>query len=44
MIVERCVEGQVSAIAADPPPLNFVIGVTWEWPKSLYYLTLNRGC
>ena len=44
MVVGRCFEGRLAAVAADPPPVNFVIGITWEWPKSLYYLTLKRGC
>ena len=44
MIVERCVEAHVALIGADPPPVNFVLGVAWEWPKSAYYLILKRGC
>ena len=44
MIVERCVDGEVAAVGADPPAVNFLVGVAWEWPKSAYYLTLKRGC
>ena len=44
MIVERCFYGDLAVVGARPPLRNQVIGVTWEWPKSIYYLTLNRGC
>jgi hypothetical protein len=44
MIVGRCVDGEVAVIGADPPAVNFLVGVAWEWPKSAYYLTLKRGC
>ena len=44
MIVERCFHGDLAVVGARPPLRNQVIGVTWEWPKSVYYLTLNRGC
>lgn len=44
MIVERCFPGRLAAIAAEPPPVNLIVGVVWEWPKSVYYLALNRDC
>jgi uncharacterized SAM-binding protein YcdF (DUF218 family) len=44
MIVERCYHGRLAMIGAHPPPGNRVIGVAWEWPKSVVYLTLKRGC
>ena len=44
MVVERCFHGLLSAVGADPPPLNSAVGIAWEWPKSVYYLTLNREC
>jgi uncharacterized SAM-binding protein YcdF (DUF218 family) len=44
MIVERCFHGDLAVVGAHPPFGNRVIGVAWEWPKSVYYLTLNRGC
>jgi len=44
MIIGRCFERGLAAVAADPPTAHFAIGVFWEWPKSVYYLALNRGC
>ena len=44
MIVERCFHGDLAVVGAQPPVRNGIIGVAWEWPKSIYYLTLNRGC
>ena len=44
MIVERCFHGDLAVVGAQPPVRNGAIGVAWEWPKSIYYLTLNRGC
>lgn len=44
VIVERCFDGDLAVVGARPPLENRVIGVAWEWPKSVYYLTLNRGC
>jgi hypothetical protein len=44
MIVERCFHGDLAVVGAHPPLGNRVVGVVWEWPKSAYYLTLNRGC
>jgi uncharacterized SAM-binding protein YcdF (DUF218 family) len=44
MIVERCFDGRVAVVGADPPLENRAVGVAWEWPKTLYYLTLKRGC
>lgn len=44
MIVERCFDGDLAVVGAHPPLGNQVIGVAWEWPKSAYYLALNRGC
>ena len=43
-IVERCFDGRIAVVGTDPPLANQVIGIAWEWPKSLYYLTWNRGC
>ena len=44
MIVERCWEGGLAVVGADPPLENRLIGIAWEWPKTAYYLTLNRAC
>ena len=44
MIVERCFHGDLAVVGAHPPFANRIVGVAWEWPKSVYYLTLNRGC
>ena len=44
MIVGRCFHGDLAVVGAPPPLRNKLIGVAWEWPKSVYYLTLNRGC
>jgi uncharacterized SAM-binding protein YcdF (DUF218 family) len=44
MIVRRCYGGDLAVVGATPPVGNRIVGVAWEWPKSVYYLTLNRGC
>jgi len=44
MIVTRCYARRLAMAAADPPLVNFAIGVAWEWPKGLYYLTAKRDC
>jgi uncharacterized SAM-binding protein YcdF (DUF218 family) len=44
LIFGRCFKGRLSLVAAHPPAGNFAIGVAWEWPKSLYYLTLGHRC
>lgn len=44
MIVGRCFKGDLAVVGAEPPLENRIVGVAWEWPKSVYYLTLNRGC
>ena len=44
MIVGSCFDGELAVVGARPPLGNRIIGVAWEWPKSAYYLTLNRGC
>jgi uncharacterized SAM-binding protein YcdF (DUF218 family) len=44
MIVRRCFHGDLAVDGARPPLRNRIVGVAWEWPKSVYYLTLNRGC
>jgi hypothetical protein len=44
VVFGRCFKGRLAVVAAHPPPENYAIGVAWEWPKSLYYLTLGRGC
>ena len=44
MIMRRCYHGELAVDGADPPLENRIIGIAWEWPKSLYYLTLKRGC
>jgi uncharacterized SAM-binding protein YcdF (DUF218 family) len=43
-VVERCYAGRLAAVAAEPPLANWAIGIAWEWPKGLYYLTRKRGC
>ena len=43
-LFDRCVRGRVAVVAAEPPLANFVIGVAWEWPKSLWYYGVSRGC
>ena len=44
MVVDRCFDGELAAVGSEPRLAIVAIGVAWEWPKSLYYLTLNRGC
>ncbi len=44
MIVERCYEGELAVVGADPPLENRLIGIAWEWPKLAYYLAVNRAC
>jgi uncharacterized SAM-binding protein YcdF (DUF218 family) len=44
VIFGRCFKGGLAVVAAHPPAGNFAIGVAWEWPKSVYYLTFARGC
>jgi uncharacterized SAM-binding protein YcdF (DUF218 family) len=44
MIVDRCFEGELAAVGSQPRAAIVAIGIAWEWPKSLYYLTLNRDC
>ena len=44
MVMRRCYDGALAVEGAEPPFGNKVIGVAWEWPKTLYYLTLKRGC
>lgn len=44
LIVERCFDGDLAVVGARPPWGNRVLGVAWEWPKSVYYLAVNRGC
>jgi uncharacterized SAM-binding protein YcdF (DUF218 family) len=44
MIVERCYRGRLAVVGAEPPLENRIIGVAWEWPKTAYYLALNRAC
>lgn len=44
MVFGRCFGGRLAVVGSDPPLENLLIGVAWEWPKGLYYLTLKRGC
>jgi uncharacterized SAM-binding protein YcdF (DUF218 family) len=44
VIVERCFDGELSVVGSDPPATNRILGIAWEWPKSLYYLAWNRDC
>ena len=44
VVVERCYEGGLAVVGAEPPLENRIIGVAWEWPKVVYYLTANRAC
>ncbi len=44
MIVRRCYHDGLAVVGADPPTQNRILGIAWEWPKSVYYLTLKRGC
>ena len=43
-IVGRCFHDRLAVVGTDPPLANQLIGIAWEWPKSLYYLAWNRGC
>ena len=43
-IVDRCLDGRLAVVGTDPPVSNQVIGIAWEWPKSLYYFSVNRDC
>ena len=44
VIVERCFDGPVAIVGTDAPAANRVVGIAWEWPKSMYYLLWNRSC
>ena len=44
VIVERCFDGELSVVGSDPSVANRILGIAWEWPKSLYYLAWNREC
>jgi uncharacterized SAM-binding protein YcdF (DUF218 family) len=44
MIVRRCYDGDLAVVGARPPLGNRILGVAWEWPKSVYYVALKRGC
>ena len=44
MLFDRCLEGRLAVVGADPPLGNFLIGIAWEWPKLAWYSTLGRGC
>jgi uncharacterized SAM-binding protein YcdF (DUF218 family) len=43
-LFDRCVDGRLAVVEADPPVDNFIVGVAWEWPKSAWYWGLSRGC
>lgn len=43
-LFERCFDGRLAVVGAGPPLRNFAIGVAWEWPKSVYYGIVARGC
>ena len=43
-IFERCYHRRLAVVAARPPLGNMLVGVAWEWPKSVYYLALQRRC
>ena len=34
---DRCVDGRLAVVEAEPPLDNLIVGVTWEWPKSAWY-------
>jgi uncharacterized SAM-binding protein YcdF (DUF218 family) len=44
VIVERCFKGRLAVVGSDAAATNRIVGIAWEWPKSLYYLLWNRGC
>jgi uncharacterized SAM-binding protein YcdF (DUF218 family) len=41
---DRCVDGRLAVVEAEPPLDNLIVGVTWEWPKSAWYWGFSRGC
>jgi uncharacterized SAM-binding protein YcdF (DUF218 family) len=44
VIVERCFRGRLAVVGTEAQASNRIIGIAWEWPKSLYYLIWNRAC
>ena len=44
LLLDRCVDGEVGAVAAEEPFLEWLHGAAWEWPKLLHALTVKRGC
>jgi uncharacterized SAM-binding protein YcdF (DUF218 family) len=44
LLFERCVGGDVDAVAADEDVLSWLHGTAWEWPKLLHALTVKRDC
>ena len=44
LLFERCSEGRVIVVGAEPALDSFAIGALWEWPKLGYALAVERGC
>lgn len=44
LLVERCVEADVDAVAAEEPFLGWLHGAVWEWPKLVHALAVKREC
>lgn len=44
LLVERCVDARVDAVAAEEPFLAWLHGAAWEWPKLVYSLAVKRDC
>ena len=44
LLFERCVDGDVGAVAADEGVIGWLHGTAWEWPKLIHALTVKRDC
>ena len=44
LLVERCVDARVDAVAADEPFPAWLHGAAWEWPKLVHALAVKRDC
>lgn len=44
LLVDRCLDARVDAVAADEPFAAWLYGAAWEWPKLVHALAVKRGC
>lgn len=44
LLVDRCLDARVDAVAAEEPFRPWLYGAVWEWPKLVHALFVKRDC